>query len=156
MRRIVFTAIVAYTGRTTLDNRMLRAPEGPVVHRPYPLPVFGWTGARTPENPGQPVHVGSIESTAVCDNRLITFGRMFTSPEARPFVERLASGTSWLEIDVDRVTTDPPLDARSGAVDVLATEIALMEFAAWRLTSAYIGESPAWDLPPVQIEEFTV
>lgn len=148
MRRIVFAAIVAYTDRPTEDGRMLATPEGPLLHRPYPLPVFGWLGERTEEDPGRVVSVGLVEQAAVCDHRLIVFGRLSAAAEDRHFIDSLAAGTSWLEIDVEHIKAEllEPIGTATAPVS---------RFTGWKLVAAHIGEAPCWDLPPVQIEEFT-
>jgi hypothetical protein len=137
VKRIVFIAIVGRIGVPTNDGRVLE-DQDVLDHRPYPLPVFGrWEG-----NGFHRPQIGVIESAAVVDRRLIVFGRMFTGIEAAPYVERLALGQAWLEIDLSYGSweTGPGQPYR---------------FTQWSLTAAAVGDHPCWDLPPVQIEELT-
>lgn len=142
MRRIAFAAIVAYLDRATDDGRLLVAPEI-LLHHAYPLPVFGYNAAT-----GQRDRVGMIEIAAVCDRRLIVFGRMTTGPEAKPYVDRLSEGSAWLELDLSHIETETEEPTNTDPDPVT-------RFTSWSLACATIGESPCWDLPPVQIEEFT-
>jgi hypothetical protein len=131
MIRIAFAAVVAITGKPCKDGRTLVTPEGFVCpSRPYPLPVYG-RGSN-----GRAVAVGHIETASIVDHRVIVFGHLFNTLEAVPFTHRLEAGTAWLEIDVDQ----------------WLAETAEVE---WMLAAAFVGDKPAWDLPPVQIEELS-
>lgn len=139
-RRLVFAALVAYTDRPTTDGRVLVTPPGFMCPaRDYPLPVFG-----RDEEFGMAYRVGDIEAASVVDHRLIAFGRMYTTGRAKMFTDQLRDGTHRLEIDVTALET-----ARADRDDQVTV------IARWELASAYIGDRPCWNLPPVQMEDMT-
>lgn len=149
--RTVFAAVVAFTGRRTADGRVIVAPEGfRCPSRALPLPVMGW-----PDVAGEsPDRVGRINEAYVIDGRIIVFGHLDTTPEAKPFVDRLKDGTHVLEIDLSDCQfeiANRPVDEGDWPVDI-GTDIKVV---SWALAAAHIGDKPSWDLPPVQIEELT-
>ncbi len=144
--RIVFAAVVAFCGKRTADGRTIVAPEGfrcPV--RALPVPVFGW------EEPRNAVQVGQINEAYVIDNRITVFGHMSTGPVARTCAGRLSAGTHFLEIDMDHIQYETMNQSVTETGEVSAD----LQLVSWRLTSAFVGDRPCWDLPPVQIEELT-
>jgi hypothetical protein len=139
-RRIVFVAIIGRTGELTTDGRILDAPDGPIRHGEYPIPVLGeFTG-----DGGREV-VGTIEQLAACDRRIIAFGRLDHRLEFEHYVIRLGRGDAFLQLDLThtRVTTE-----RSTVFTQTATR-----FSEWSIASVTVGNRPCWALPPVQIEE---
>ncbi len=151
--RIVFAAVVAFTGKRTPDGRVLTAPEGfRCPARAFPLPVFGWQ----PFTDGIQIAVqaGVIEEAYVVAGRIITFGRLDTAPEFTPFVQQLRDGTHRLEIDLTNVQME--MSGRpvgEGVWEIEGAMSADLHLVSWRLAAAHIGDKPSWDLPPVQIED---
>lgn len=137
MRKIVFAAIVGYTGEQTKDGRVLVAPESdgagrqPLLHRPYPLPVVAFVDARMQQ-------VGMIEMAALCDRRIIVFGHLDPREEFDHLVRSLDLGVYGLEMDLDAVEFEQDDDA--------------LRLTSWRLAGATVGIDACWDLPHVQIE----
>lgn len=148
MKPVVFAAVIGFTEKETHDSRMLAEPEGGLVHRPYPLPVFGYPVNLDPVEGGPRERAGVIEMVTLCDRKLIAFGRMFPDVCASRYIEALASGEAWLEIDTDEMV--PEFVWPDGAAE---SAHPLIRFTRWRLSCAVIGQDPAWVLPPVQIEE---
>lgn len=151
--RIVFAAVVAFTGRRTADGRVIVAPEG--FHCPtrsLPLPIIGWADEDT-DDP-HTVTVGRINEAYVIDGRIIVFGHMESTPTAKPFVDQLTTGTHVLEIDLADCQfefNNTPIAENDWEDDVAANIHVVM----WALAAAHIGNRPCWDLPRVQIEELT-
>lgn len=140
-RRIVFVAIVGRTGELTTDDRILEAPDGPVLHGKYPLPVLG-----PPTYPGGGRQtVGEIEQVAVCDRRIIVFGHLSTKAEFAHYAEHLATGDVGFELVLSH------LKVQTERSTVFATKSS--RFSEWSVHSVVIGNNPCWDLPLPQIEE---
>lgn len=141
MKKVVFIAIIAYTGEVTHDGRVLVTPEADecgrrkLLHRKFPLPVIG-------QHEGGMVQVGQIEMAALCDRRVIVFGHLDPRPEFEWIRRGLDRGGYWLEIDVDDIRIDRSDDT--------------LRLLVWRLTGAHVGMSPAWRLPSTQIGEWDV
>lgn len=133
MRKTVFAAIIGYTGEVTRDNRVLMAPEeGKLRHRPYPLPVLAVISERVRT-------IGAIEMAALCDRRIIVFGRIDPEYANSGVVRALRLGEFWFELDLDDVDAFYVDDA--------------IRFESWRLAAVTCGRAPAWRLPPVVIED---
>lgn len=135
MKKIIFIAIVAYTGEVTSDGRVLCTP-ATIKTRPYPLPVRA-------QIKGATRIIGQIEQAAVCDRRLIIFGKLDPAKVAgTPIVDCLANGTYAFEIDVDQVKQ--------------RFEDEIFRMIEWRLAAVTVGADPCWKLPPPQIEEMEI
>ena len=146
--RFTFAAVVAFTGKATLDRRVLVAPEGfrcPTLA--LPLPVYT-RGER--DGSSASVLVGRIDEAYVVDGRVIVFGHLNTDKTAREWADRLAAGTHFLEIDLTHVQAEYLNEPLSESTPDIASAIHIV---CWTLAAAFIGEHPYWDLPPVQIEE---
>lgn len=150
--RIVFAAVVAYTGRRTADGRVIVAPEGfRCPARALPLPILGWADEGT-DHP-YAVPVGRINEAYVIDGRMIVFGHFNTTDVAKPFVDRLRDGTDVLEIDLSDVQAEMmnlPVEENEWA-----GASADCHLVRWSLAAAHVGNRPSWDLPRVQVEELT-
>jgi hypothetical protein len=150
--RIVFAAVVAYTGRRTADGRVIVAPEGfRCPARALPLPIYGVT-LPGGEYPAREI-VGRINEAYVIDGRIIVFGHLDTTPVAKPFVDRLKDGTDFLEIDLSDVQAEMmnlPVEQNEWA-----GASADCHLVRWSLAAAHVGDHPCWDLPRVQVEELT-
>jgi hypothetical protein len=150
--RIVFAAVVAFTGKRTSDGRVIVAPEG--FHCPtraLPLPVVGWIDAAGGYLAR--VQVGRINEAYVIDGRIIVFGHLETTPEAKPFVDQLITGTHVLEIDL--VDVQAEIMNQPVSEDEFLGASADCHLVSWSLAAAHIGDRPSWDLPRVQVEELT-
>lgn len=137
MKKIVFAAIIGYTGVQTFDGRVLEAPEPDrtgrraLLHRDYPLPVMA-------HHSGNVLQVGTIEMAAICDHRIIAFGHLDPHEEFEHIRRGLDLGTYLLEINVDWVRT--------------AHQDNIIRLTEWRLTGANVGVAPVWKLPRMQVE----
>jgi len=150
--RIVFAAVVAFTGRRTPDGRVIEPPEGfrcPTAK--LPLPVYGWE----PDDHGNmfAVRVGQIDEAYVIENRMTVFGHMDFTELGRKYAALLNEGSHFLEIDLDDIQYEMDGIAWTRKPGEIVTSSPDMKITSWRLAAAHIGTSPSWDLPPVQIEE---
>lgn len=152
--RLVFAAVVAFTDRITKDGRILATPEGFVCPaRALPAPVL-WT---PPNQSGQPVpteQVGTIGEAFVIDHRLIVFGHLDESDRGREVFRMLDEGSRFLEIDIDSGDMLYDLDPLGDNL-YLTKPVGPVIFKSWKLTGAWVGSEPCWDLPRVQVEEIT-
>lgn len=148
--RTVFVAVVAFTGQRTQDGRVVVAPDGfRCPTRALPLPVLGWMddGELT-----WTVNVGMIEEAYVVDRRIVVFGRLDTDPRAQPFVRQLKDGTHRLKIgfsDMQFELLGSPVPEGEWEDEASAD----LMMVGWSLSAAFVSDHPAWDLPPVQIED---
>lgn len=138
-RKIVFIAIVAYTGEIAHDGRILEPPEDRRLrHRDFPLPVLAdlhWNG--------HVQQIGTVEHAALCDRRLIIFGHLDPGTvDGTDLVAHLDQGELFFEIDLDDITAQPDSYAR--------------RFSTWRLAAVTVGDAPCWWLPKTQIEVMNV
>lgn len=153
--RIVFAAVVAFTGKATKDGRILFTPEGfacPV--RKLPLPVL-WTPPNRNGAPRQTIPVGRIEQAYVIDHRLITFGHLDDTEEIREsVVPVLQDGSRFLEIDIVSDSVDYSFTPETAEQEPTGQQEHTI-FRKWKLSAAWIGSDPSWDLPRVQVEVIT-
>ena len=139
MKKTLFAAIVGYTGEVTRDDRILMAPEdGKMVSRPYPLPVRA-------EIQGVFTLIGAVEMAALCDRRILLFGRIFPEYADAPIVRGLRNGGLRFELDVDDVNALYSPEDKG-----------IARFQRWRLAAVTVGGRPAWNLPPVVIEDLNL
>jgi hypothetical protein len=151
--RIVFAAVVAFTDKVTRDGRMLVTPESfraPVVLG-RELPVL-WTPPNQNGRAMPTLNAGMIEQAYVVDKRVIAFGHLHETTAVKTMVvPMLQSGARFLEIDVD--SGDMQYDLQSTVLDPVP--VGPVIFKSWKLRAAWVGPTPAWDLPLVQVEEIT-
>lgn len=139
-KKIVFAAIIGFTGEITNDGRVLSRPANDHLrHRDYPMPVRAFVD-------GEIQQVGAIEMAAWCDRRIIVFGRIFDDSRYEFLVHGLASGSYAFEMDVDQVQIELDGDVADPTI----------RMAHWRLAAVMIDRNPCWKLPRVQIEEFEI
>jgi hypothetical protein len=98
VKKIVFVAIVGFTGLQTTDGRVLIAPEKylAIRHSDYPLPVC------LGENDKQ-VTIGTVDQVALCDRRIITFGHLSEDVLRLDEIKALATGYYHLVPILDEV-----------------------------------------------------
>lgn len=144
MKKIVFIAVIGFTGQQTRDGRVLVAPERDRLrHGDYPLPVY--------EKGTTLRQVGLVEQVALCDRRIIAFGRLDPELIDEDTVKMIKAGGHHFGFDVDQVEYQRihPEDAflySDGGVRVID----------WRLRALVLED--VYDLafenlPPVVIEE---
>lgn len=145
MRKIVFIAIVGFTGTETRDGRILVAPEGEVLHAPYPLPVYQ-------QIKGKRETIGTVDQVAFCDRRIIAFGHLDVDGLSEDQLKGMAQGYYHFGLDVDHVVFQK-ISRRD--LDYFGTSKRLLE---WRVSALHFGPAfdAAWDLPPVVVEELNV
>jgi hypothetical protein len=136
----VFAAIVALTYVRSNDQSFALSTPSTGFNCPalsYPMPVMDKAGT----------HIGDIEVASVVDHRIVAFGHFFHTQDAERAVTKLVNVTARLEIDITGGTRTTCVDLETGKpYDVVS---------GWSLMSATVGSRPAWNLPPVQIEELT-
>lgn len=149
--RIVFAAIVAFTDKQTRDRRILATPKGFMCPaRDLPLPVL-WMPPNHKGKAAASRPVGRIEQAYVIDKRLIIFGCLDQTEDGVHIASRFSEGSRQLEIDV--ISGHAVYDLDPATDPLFADPAGPITFTDWKLTCAWVGSSPCWDLPPVQIEE---
>lgn len=142
MKRIAFIAIVGFTGTETRDGRVLVAPEGEILHAPYPLPVYETVR-------GKHETIGTVDQIAVCDRRIIAFGHIDIGALSYDQLDSLKKGYCHFGLDMDHVVFQK-ISKRD--LDYFGTSKRLLE---WRVAALHFGAAyeTAWELPPVVVEE---
>lgn len=139
-KKIVFAAIVGFTGEETRDHRVLSRPVNDhLQHRDYPMPVRAIVYGKIEK-------IGVIEMAAWCDRRIIIFGRIFDDSRFDFLVHGLASGNYAFEMDMDQTKVEMGGDVADP----------IIRMVRWRLAGVMVGTHPCWKLPRVQIEEFEI
>lgn len=96
MKKIVFIAVIGFTGQQTRDGRVLVAPEKNLIrHGDYPLPVYEKTSPLR--------QIGIVEQVALCDRRIIAFGRLDPDLVDQDTVKMIRAGGYHFGFDVDQV-----------------------------------------------------
>lgn len=145
MKRIVFVAVIGFTGQQTRDGRVLVAPETGynLRHGGYPLPVY--------EKVSPLRVIGEVDQIALCDRRIIAFGHLDPEQVDELDLQHLRDRVAHFGFDVDQVEYQE-IHAEDAHL-FLSDEIRLVD---WRIRALVLESEFKLSfegLPPVVVEE---